>query len=210
MAPDAFHHWQALRAARDIQFAPLAPYAPPPPPPPPGWLMALGRWLAHLFDPVARALGPAWPLARWLFLALGVVLILALLWHLARLMMARWSARPAPAAHWAPPKAEAHALLADADRLAGEGRYDEATHLLLRRSVDQIASARPDVLHPASTAREIARSPALSAPARGTFTTLATLVERSRYALRPLGESDWHEARTAYASFIAARITEPA
>ena len=142
--------------------------------------------------------------------AAGALLVLALAWYVLRLLIRRWRARgkaDAPdAAGWLPATAAAQALLADADRLAREGQYDEAAHLLLRRSVAHIAEARPDWLHPASTAREIALLPSLSASARDSFATIVALVERSRFAMRPLALSDWEVARSAYAGFAMARI----
>ena len=209
-APEALRHWQALRHTGDIQYAPLPPYTPPPPSLP-DWLIWLGRLLKRLTqwaDPLGKMIGPAWPWIEWAVLGLGALLVLALLWRIIRPLVAKWQGRPARMAEedWAPPAAEALALLADADRLAEQGRYDEAAHLLLHRSIHHIASARPDMLHPASTAREIATLPALSAAARGTFGTIAALVERSRYALHPLALPDWQQARDAYASFAATRI----
>ena len=95
-------------------------------------------------------------------------------------------------------------MLDDADRLAAEGRFDEATHLLLQRSVGQIAAARPEWLEPSSTAREIAALPALPEPARHAFGVIAERVERSLFALRRLGPDDWQAARAAYADFALA------
>ena len=168
--------------------------------------MALGRWLARLFEPVAQALGTSWPMVKMGAAVLGGAVLLALIWHLARPLVAQARKAITPAG-WQPEPEAAQALLADADRLASEGRYDEATHLLLRRSVAHIAEARPDWLHPASTAREIAALPSLSATARDTFAVLAALVERSRFALHPLGRPDWQTARAAYARFAADRVT---
>ncbi len=88
-----------------------------------------------------------------------------------------------------------------ADRLAAEGRFDEATHLLLQRSVGQIAAARPDLVEPATTARELAAMGALPDAARTAFGTIAGRVERSLFALRALGADDWQAARAAYADF---------
>ena len=107
---------------------------------------------------------------------------------------------------WAPSAAEALALLEDADRLAALGQYDEATHLLLKRSVGQIAAARPDWLHPASTAREIAVLPGLPARARDAFALIAARVERSLFALVLLGPDDWQAARAAYTQFALTEI----
>src|SRR5690606_442515 len=99
---------------------------------------------------------------------------------------------------------EALALLEDADRLAAEGRYDEAAHLLLRRSVGQIAAARPGLLDPSNTAREIAALPALPDTARRAFAIIAGRVEASLFALRALSADDWRAARAAYADFALA------
>ena len=111
---------------------------------------------------------------------------------------------------WAPDRAEAIALLEDADRLAAAGRFGEAVHLLLKRSVRHIADARPDWLMPASTAREIAMMPALPEAARQAFGTIAARVERSLFALRDLDSGDWQAAREAYAKFALERFAQPA
>ena len=107
---------------------------------------------------------------------------------------------------WAPAAGDALALLEDADALAAQGRYDEATHLLLKRSVGQIAAARPDLVEPATTARELAALPSLPDGARTAFGTIATRVERSLFALRTLSADDWQAARAAYAEFALARL----
>ena len=107
---------------------------------------------------------------------------------------------------WQPDREESLALLEDADKLAADGHYDEATHLLLKRSVGQIAAARPDWVEPSSTARELAALPSLSEAARAAFATISSRVERSLFALRALDRSDWEVARSAYADFALARI----
>ncbi|HWU03354.1 MAG TPA: hypothetical protein VN222_11505 [Novosphingobium sp.] len=204
LANAARQHWQAVHADPSIQFAPLPNWLPPGPP---GWLQALGRWLAKVFEPVARALGMSWPVLEKLLIALAVVGVLALVWQIAAPLYARWRARPAPPAPaWAPDQEQARALLEEADRLAAQGDYDAAAHLLLLRSFEHIATARPEWLGPASTAREIAHLPALPGAARAAFARIAALVEASRYALRPLAAPDWHSAREAYAAFALQRL----
>lgn len=193
--------WQALRADEQIQFAPLAM---PETPEAPSWLdeflRALGRFLAPGAEPLL-----------WILAMLGAALLAFVLWQvLAPLVKKRRAAGVEPAGpaspEWTPDTGEALALLDEADRLAAEGRYDEATHLLLRRSVGQIAAARPGLLEPSSTAREIAVLPALPEAARGAFAVIAARVERSLFALRSLSADDWHAARAAYADFaLAAR-----
>jgi len=77
---------------------------------------------------------------------------------------------------------------------------------LLRRSVHQIAEARPDWLAPSSTAREIAVLPGLGPRAREAFALIAGRVERGFYALIRLDADDWQVARAAYADFALAEI----
>lgn len=190
--------WEALRASGDIQFAPVPPVKPPETP---GWLKTLGEWLESVLEPLGEALGLSWPVVEAILLALAALLALLLVWRLLVPWLAR-RRRPAAAdPGWVPDQALATALLEDADRLAGEGRFAEAVHLLLRRSVSHIAESRPDWLQPASTAREIATLAALPERARQAFAAIATRVERSRFALRDLDADDWQTARAAYADF---------
>lgn len=205
-ARDAARDWQALRQAGDIQFEPLPPFQPPETP---AWLQKIGEWLRWLFEPLGEALGVSWPVIQNLLLALAILLALFLLWVLlVRPLLERYLARQTPEAEdeWAPERDAAMALLEDADRLAREGRFDEAVHLLLRRSVHHIAEARPDWLLPASTAREIAAFPMLPDRARQAFAVIAHRVERSLFALRSLDEADWLAARAAYADFALAGL----
>jgi hypothetical protein len=205
-AADAFaRDWQELRADSDIQFAPLQP---PAPAETPDWLRELGEFLGRLFGPIGdalsalgSALGMTGQAMMWLVIAIGVTIVLFLAWRLLSPLSLRRRQLEQTEPEWTPDAGEAMALLEDADRLAAEGRYDEATHLLLKRSVGQIAEARPDLLEPSSTAREIAALPALPQAARGAFATIAERVELSLFALRSLSADDWHAARAAYAEF---------
>ncbi len=203
-AADVARDWQAVRADGDIQYAPLPPIKPPETP---GWLEALGEWLRRLLEPLGKAIGVSWPVIENVLIAVALLCVLAILWRLLQPLLARLRAEPAEAApEWSPDRAAAVALLEDADRLAGEGRYAEAVHLLLQRSVGHIAEARPDWLLPASTAREIAAFPMLPERARQAFGTIATRVERSLFALRELQREDWSVARAAYADFALADL----
>lgn len=199
--------WERLRAADDIQFAPVE--IPPLPPREPTWLDRLLRWLGELIgDLFGGALGGAWPVLRWVLLAAVIAAVLYALWRIFDPMVRRTRA-PADTGNqsdWQPDRQAAEALLEDADRLAALGRFDEATHLLLQRSVGQIARARPDWVPPSSTARELARLPALPEPARLAFGEIAVQVERSLFALSRLERGDWEAARAAYARFALARI----
>lgn len=208
-AADAFaRDWRALRADADIQFAPIQP---PEAPKPPDWLTELLEWLGELFSPIGdalgalgRLLGVSGQVLTWLVLALGAAILAFLAWRLLSPYLTRRRDAAEAVPDWTPDAGEARALLEDADRLAADGLYDEATHLLLIRSIDQIAAARPDLLEPSSTAREIAALQALPNAARGAFASIAELVERSLFALRRLSADDWQAARAAYAEFALA------
>lgn len=197
---DAARDWQEVRALADIQYAPLPP---PKAPEVPGWVEALGRLLRSLVEPFG-AIGWA------LFYLLAAAIAAAILYFVWRMVEPLFDRAPKPAEAgdpgWTPDRGEALALLEDADRLAAEGRFDEATHLLLRRSVAQIAGARPDWVQTASTAREIAAIGALPEAARRAFATISTRVERSLFALRHLDAADWSAAREAYAAFALERL----
>lgn len=198
--------WEAARAMGDIQYAPIPPYQAPKSEQP-EWLVAILRFLAELLAPLGRWLGAGWS---------GVEIVLAVLAAIGALwigwtLLQRWRltrALAVPAAD-APviDRAAALALLEDADALAAEGRFDEAVHLLLQRSVHHIAAARPDWLSPSSTAREIGLIPGLPAAARAAFALITREVERSLYALRALAADDWHRAREAYAAFALQNLS---
>lgn len=204
-AQDAARDWQAVRADGSIQYEPLPM---PKPPETPGWLTALGEFLKKLLSPIGEAVGISWPVLQWILLAIGVLALVWIVWRVVEpLLLVRRGQGAAPdEAEWAPDRDAALALLDDADRLAAEGQFDAATHLLLRRSVHQIASARPDWVHPASTAREIAALRSLPDQARAAFALIAQRVERSRFALRSLDAADWQAAREAYARFALERL----
>lgn len=200
--------WQKLRADDEIQFTPLEL---PEQAPPPQWWLDFLEWLSGVLRPlgdflaaIGQLIGVSGQAVLWLLVAIGVALVALLAWRLVGAAARRRGGKPEAEPDWVPHQGEALALLEDADRLAGEGRYDEATHLLLQRSVGQIAAARPGLLEPSSTAREIAALPALPDRARGAFTTIAERVERSLFALRRLSAEDWRAARAAYAEFALA------
>jgi hypothetical protein len=108
--------------------------------------------------------------------------------------------RPAPA-DWRPEAFKARALLEDADRLASEGRYDEAAHLLLLRGVEDIEDKRPRLIKPAFTARDIAGLEAVPPAARGAFGAIAAVVETSLFGGARLDAAAFARCRAAYEDF---------
>lgn len=168
-----------------------------PPPEPPSWL----RWLADL-------IGSAAPVIGWVFWAIVAVVIGCILLFIVREILRsrfpdRFRRKPKPEAApaWRPETAVARALLSDADALAAQGRYAEAAHLLLLRSVDDIEGRSPRLLRPSLTSRDIAALPALPDAARRAFGFIAGIVELGFFGGRPVNAAGWSECREAYARF---------
>ncbi|MEM6858607.1 MAG: hypothetical protein AAF559_12105 [Pseudomonadota bacterium] len=179
----------------------------------PSWfeerLADIFEWLGEVFGPFGRFVAENWAVMQWVLLVILVAFVLFLIARLIGPLADRQSAKAdvfEEEPEWQPDTAESLALLEDADRLAEQGRFDEAAHLLLKRSVGQIAASRPEWVDPSSTARELAALPRLSDAARRAFGVISKAVERSLFALRQLSREDWETARAAYADFALARI----
>ena len=183
-----------LLADPTLQFAFLAPK---PPKPPPGWLKLIGE--------ILKALAP---FMQWVFWGGLALMALAILVFIGREVIGvRWlskrrKANPAPVLpEWRPEPARARALLEDSDRLAAQGLYAEAAHLLLHRSIDEVEGRRPRAVRPALTARDIARLDSLPAAARAPFEFIALVVERSFFGGRPVDAAAFADCRGAYQRF---------
>lgn len=175
----------------------MAEFEPPVPREPPDWLADLLRWL--------ETLGPVWQGLFWIVVG-GLAAII--LFSIGRALYRRFSDPPArdeaveeDTEDWRPEAKAAHGLLGEADALAKQGRYAEAAHLLLFRSIADIEERLPDFMRPALTSRDIADASALPAPARTAFSSIACIVERGIFAVRPVDEGGWTEARSAYERF---------
>lgn len=187
---DAAH--QALAADRSLQFE-VAGLDPPKPPP--GWLEPLLELI--------RALGPVFQVVFWAGLA---VIVAAILWFIAREII---RIRPPGKKDglviqddgWRPAPAAALALLSDADALAAQGRFAEAVHLLLLRSINDIDGRLPNTVRPALTARDIAGLTKLPAAARPAFGLIARVVESSLFGGQPVDRAVFVDCRQAYEAF---------
>jgi len=208
--------YKSLRADPAVQFN-LVP--PAPQQKPPAWLEAFFKWLADVFEPVGKFLAkiasyfPDAAYARillWAVLGIAAIIVAWALYN--RLRHGRWSLRlprravPAdmPEDDWVPTEQSTRAWLEEADALAAAGRYAEAVHHLLFRSIDDIASRRPNLVRPALTSREIAAARGIPARAGQLFAGITALVERSLFGGRAVAEGDWLQAREAYANFALA------
>lgn len=207
---------QALKADPATQFT-LGMAGPPPGPP--KWLLALLDAIADVFRPIGSALRwignlmPDAPYARlllWTVLAVIALAVLAMAYHQLRHGDWRFPFRRKAAAvvaeaeeeQWQPEAAPVRSWLREADMLALQGRFAEAVHLLLFRSIEDIARRRPQIVRPALTSREIAAAEAIPPAARGLFERIALLVERSLFGGRDVDAREWQAARAAYADFV--------
>lgn len=169
----------------------------PAPPPPPAWLEPLIALL--------KAIAPVMPYIFWGGLALGAALILYFV--VRELAPASWFRKTTPAvaaADWRPEPEQARALLEDADGLAAAGRFEEAIHLLLFRSIDDLRARRPGAVKPALTSRDIAGLAVLPAAPRDAFARLARAVELTFFGGRPAGPDEFGAARRDYEAFAFA------
>jgi hypothetical protein len=123
-------------------------------------------------------------------------------WSLPRRRKGEAVAPEAEEESWSPEAAQGRSWLREADALAAQGRYAEAVHHLLFRSIEDIGRRRPRLVRPALTSRELAAAEALPPPARSLFARIAALVERSLFGGRPVEAADWTAARTAYADLV--------
>jgi hypothetical protein len=188
-----------LLADSSIQFdLPMAEPAPVREPSGPGFL----DWLASFLSTDHPALNAL----LWTMIGIAALLILYLVAR--RLSGASWpwqrQGEVEAAPDWRPEASEARELLGEADALAAEGRFDEAAHLILFRSIEDIDSRRPELVKPALTSRDIAALPAIPERPRSAFVRIAMIVERSLFARRSLAEPDWRDCRSAYEEFAFA------
>jgi hypothetical protein len=172
-----------------------------PPKPPPEWLFGALKALS--------ALGPVIQFLVWGVIALLAAMVLYFIVREFWGIRLGWTGKIRPASgvtDWRPDKVRARILLEDADRLAAEGRFDEAVHLLLLRGVADIAVRRPHLIGPALTSQDIAALSGLPDAARSGFKLVADIVERSYFGGRPVDADGWRQAREAYATLIFSAV----
>lgn len=173
---------------------------PPPAPPTPEWLKSILQAIGEFFQWSAPALKPL----LWIG---AILLLLFILYHFVP-AFAQWvddirfRRRHVAADEDMAGQAEAgaaRALLAEADALAAEGRFAEAAHLLLYRSVEDIEGRRPGLVRPAMTSRDLAETHDLPTVARDAFSRIARAVEISLFGGRSIDAAAWQQCRAAYA-----------
>jgi hypothetical protein len=194
-----------MHADRSLQFAFPAPerFSTQPP-----------KWLVVLVK-VLQALWPMMKVLIWVAigaLAIAGVVYLAVYLNGRRRKPKSAKAKPEAVAGevWRPSEAQARALLAEADQMAAEGRFEDAAHLLLLRSVEDIRQRRPAALRPSLTSRDIARLEVLPPAARSAFTSIAEVVEASWFGGRAMDSGGFAHCRRIYEAFALPTAWAPA
>lgn len=179
-------------------------------------LKALEFWrrffkgVGDFFEQVGHVFKPLGPFMPYILVALAIALIALLLSPFVRMMITSRFQRLFQRDHlradapWRPTREAVVALLGDIDKLAGEGNYNEAIHLLLVRSVADINGFRPDLVRKHYSARDIRSHPLLPEAARPAFTEIVRCVEKSYFAGIAATRADFEACRAAYTAFIAA------
>lgn len=190
----------AYLADRNLQLErPEQEFDPPAPKPPPKWLQAFGDFL--------QALGPVFQFIFWAALALvGAGILYFLFGEAIRL---RFGGRAKPKNRpqddilpdLRPDAAAARSLLDEADALARQGRFAEAVHLLLFRSIEDIQARLEGGVPVSLTAREISSLGRLPDRAKRALGPIIQVVERSFFGGRPVDAEGWREARSSYETF---------
>lgn len=163
------------------------------------------QWLGALFD----TLGPVF---QFLFYA-GLAAIAASILYFILRQIPNIRLRGLPQKNAAASKADhtistkrpnekkARSWLEEADALAREGRYSEAVHLLLFRSIEDIQSRRKQKIPTALTAREIEKIEGLPQRPRDALRPIIAMVERSFFGGHHVDADNWASARKAYEQF---------
>lgn len=196
---DAAH--EAYLKKPDLQLERPEWDAPPPKPikPPPKWL----RWLTDLLN----GLGPVF---QYLFYAAIVLVIGGVLYFMfGEALLVRFGKSGAGKVTEGddilvdvrPDAAMAKGLLDEADALARAGKFAEAVHLLLFRSIEDIQSRLEGGVPKSLTAREIGGLGRLPERARSGLGPIIAIVERSFFGGREVDAEGWQTARASYEDF---------
>lgn len=112
------------------------------------------------------------------------------------------SGTPHPIAPAAEQVRRMEATAADADALAAEGRFAEAMHVLLLRSLLEVRERCPGLFRDAWTSREILRRASLPSEGPVVLRDLIDRVEPVHFGRRPAAPEDYRACRTSYARLL--------
>jgi hypothetical protein len=194
----------ALLEQQDLQFE--RPEQAPPPPVPmqePRGVNPFFEWLASLFNSLGTGMA-------WLFYVACAAVVASVVYFLfGEALRARFGWKK-PEQRGQPTEAdidirpdaeEARTLLEEADALARQGKFAEAVHLLLFRSIQDIQKRLANGVPKSMTSREIGVMDALPDRARVSLSPIIRLVEASHFGGNAVDEAGWRLARKSYDDF---------
>lgn len=188
--------YRAIKRDEDYQFK-LADPIPRKPP------SAFEKWLGSVLEAIFKVLAPILEFA--FYIGLGA-LVFGAIYLIGRAVYETRFAKPKTEKAeepiiplYQPAEAQARILLDEIDRLAAEGRYGEAVHTLLFRSIQDIDRNRPNVVRRSLTAREIGGLSVLTVEARTAFSTIAGVSELAHFGGVSVNKAGFETARQAYA-----------
>ena len=140
-----------------------------------------------------------WVMATGILLLLAVSLIRA--WRRAPVDIGPKRTAPTP------PRAPLAALarpLTEAERLAADGRYADAAHVLLLETMAALDAHAAGGLSHSLTSREVLQSELVLDRARDAMSGLVQTVERSLFGNRPVDRVEYDRCSAAFSAFRAA------
>ncbi|MDF1700480.1 MAG: hypothetical protein P1V36_04910 [Planctomycetota bacterium] len=99
------------------------------------------------------------------------------------------------------PAAALDAPRSEAERLAAEGRYDEAVHILLLKTIEALVATQPGGVPAAWTSREIQGGAPMPAAARTPFGALVDTVEHSLFGGLLVDRRAWEACLARFHEF---------
>ena len=164
---------------------------------------AFSRWIGQFFEAIFSFLAPFLEIAFWLgvgALGIGAIYLIGRALYETRFALpAKKDKDVEEIPLYQPAAAQARILLEEVDKLAAEGRYGEAVHTLLFRSIQDIDRNRPNVVRRSLTAREIGSLSVLTVGARNAFSTIAGVSELAHFGGVRVNKAGFETARAAYA-----------
>ena len=198
-ALDRAHEEFLRNGDMQLQRPEAEPAEPPEVKPPPDWLRSLFEFL--------NALGPLFQILFWVVV---IAIIGGVLYFLfGEALRVRFGGDGSKKdkdgddviPDYRPEAAVARTLLEEADALARQGKFAEAVHLLLFRSIEDIQTRVEDGVPRSLTAREIGSLRYLPDHVRAALNPIIRIVEHSFFGGRDVDEANWKTARTSYEDF---------
>ena len=188
--------FRAVKRNEAYQFDLAEPIPVPEPSP-------ISRSTGRFFDAIFSVLGPILRLGFWLgigALCIGAIYLFARAVYETRFALPKKEKAAEPDIPlYQPAQAQARILLDEIDALAAEGRYGEAVHTLLFRSIQDIDRNRPNIVRRSLTGREIGQLSILTPESRSAFAKIAGVSELAHFGGVSVNKAGFETARAAYA-----------